>query len=105
MLKTVPSSGAKNSCRCDHTDTKAIERIRHGPRGRRVTLLSSREKWERNEGRTPNDAEREVLLQPIISVSNLSKTYASGLQALKNINLDIRRGEIFALRSEEHTSE
>jgi len=36
-------------------------------------------------------------LQPIISVSNLSKTYASGFQALKNINLDIRRGEIFAL--------
>jgi ABC-2 type transport system ATP-binding protein len=62
-----------------------------------VTLLSSREKWERNEGRTPDDAEREVLLQPIISVSNLSKTYASGLQALKNISLDIRRGEIFAL--------
>lgn len=41
--------------------------------------------------------EREVVLQPIISVSNLSKTYASGFQALKNINLDIRRGEIFAL--------
>jgi ABC-2 type transport system ATP-binding protein len=36
-------------------------------------------------------------LQPIISVSNLSKTYASGFQALKKINLDIRRGEIFAL--------
>src|SRR5258708_4513174 len=33
----------------------------------------------------------------IISVSNLSKTYATGFQALKNINLDIRRGEIFAL--------
>jgi ABC-2 type transport system ATP-binding protein len=36
-------------------------------------------------------------LQPIISVSDLAKTYASGFQALKNINLDIRRGEIFAL--------
>jgi ABC-2 type transport system ATP-binding protein len=36
-------------------------------------------------------------MPPIISVSNLSKTYASGFQALKNINLDIRRGEIFAL--------
>ena len=36
-------------------------------------------------------------MQAIISVANLSKTYASGLQALKNINLDIRRGEIFAL--------
>jgi ABC-2 type transport system ATP-binding protein len=38
-----------------------------------------------------------LALQPIISVSKLSKTYASGFQALKNINLDIRRGEIFAL--------
>jgi ABC-2 type transport system ATP-binding protein len=35
--------------------------------------------------------------QAVISVSNLSKTFASGLQALKNIDLDIRRGEIFAL--------
>jgi ABC-2 type transport system ATP-binding protein len=33
----------------------------------------------------------------IISVRHLTKTYASGLHALKNINLDIRRGEIFAL--------
>ena len=33
----------------------------------------------------------------IISIANLSKSYASGFQALKNINLDIRRGEIFAL--------
>jgi ABC-2 type transport system ATP-binding protein len=36
-------------------------------------------------------------MQPIIAVVNLSKTYASGLRALKNINLEIRRGEIFAL--------
>jgi ABC-2 type transport system ATP-binding protein len=36
-------------------------------------------------------------LQPIISVKNLQKTYASGFQALKGVNLEIRRGEIFAL--------
>jgi ABC-2 type transport system ATP-binding protein len=36
-------------------------------------------------------------MQSIISVSNLSKIYASGFQALKDVNLDIRRGEIFAL--------
>ncbi|SBT07275.1 putative transporter subunit: ATP-binding component of ABC superfamily [Candidatus Accumulibacter aalborgensis] len=36
-------------------------------------------------------------MQTIISVSELSKTYPSGFQALKGINLDIRRGEIFAL--------
>ena len=36
-------------------------------------------------------------MPPIISVKNLTKTYASGFQALKNIDLEIRRGEIFAL--------
>jgi ABC-2 type transport system ATP-binding protein len=36
-------------------------------------------------------------MSSIISVSNLSKTYASGFQALKSVNLEIRRGEIFAL--------
>src|SRR6201996_1968994 len=33
----------------------------------------------------------------IISVSNLSKTYGSGFKALKDINLEIEKGEIFAL--------
>jgi ABC-2 type transport system ATP-binding protein len=36
-------------------------------------------------------------VQPVISVNALTKTYASGFQALKNINLEIHRGEIFAL--------
>ncbi|MPZ37524.1 MAG: ATP-binding cassette domain-containing protein [Rhizobiales bacterium] len=36
-------------------------------------------------------------MPPIISISNLSKTYASGFQALKRIDLDIDKGEIFAL--------
>ncbi|HEV7800566.1 MAG TPA: ABC transporter ATP-binding protein [Burkholderiales bacterium] len=36
-------------------------------------------------------------MQAIISVKNVSKTYASGFKALRNIDLDIRRGEIFAL--------
>ncbi|MFY0580082.1 ABC transporter ATP-binding protein [Cystobacter fuscus] len=36
-------------------------------------------------------------MQPVISVKNLSKTYASGFQALKSINLEIKSGEIFAL--------
>jgi ABC-2 type transport system ATP-binding protein len=38
-----------------------------------------------------------IVMNPAISVSHLCKTYASGFQALKDINLDIRRGEIFAL--------
>src|ERR1700688_2046778 len=36
-------------------------------------------------------------MPPIISITNLSKAYATGFRALKEINLDIRRGEIFAL--------
>ena len=33
----------------------------------------------------------------VLTVSGLSKTYATGFHALKNIDLEIRRGEIFAL--------
>ena len=36
-------------------------------------------------------------VQPVIRISNLSKTYATGFQALKDVELEIRRGEIFAL--------
>lgn len=36
-------------------------------------------------------------MPPIITIREVSKTYASGLQALKPINLDIMPGEIFAL--------
>jgi ABC-2 type transport system ATP-binding protein len=36
-------------------------------------------------------------MQAILSISKLTKTYASGLQALKAVDLDIRAGEIFAL--------
>jgi len=36
-------------------------------------------------------------LQPIISIQQLTKTYASGFQALKSVELTINRGEIFAL--------
>ncbi|WP_363799137.1 ABC transporter ATP-binding protein [Lysobacter firmicutimachus] len=34
---------------------------------------------------------------PIVSIRGLAKTYAGGFQALKRVDLDIRRGEIFAL--------
>ena len=36
-------------------------------------------------------------MEPFISVQNLTKTYASGFQALRKVHLEIRRGEIFAL--------
>jgi ABC-2 type transport system ATP-binding protein len=38
-----------------------------------------------------------LFMSSIIAINNLSKTYAGGFQALKAIDLDIRRGEIFAL--------
>ena len=34
---------------------------------------------------------------PILSIRGLRKTYGTGVDALKSVNLDIRRGEIFAL--------
>jgi ABC-2 type transport system ATP-binding protein len=36
-------------------------------------------------------------MQPVIAISLLTKTYATGLQALKDVSLEIRKGEIFAL--------
>ena len=36
-------------------------------------------------------------MNTIVSIKNLSKTYAGGFQALKDINLDVREGEILAL--------
>ncbi|MGD9806118.1 MAG: ABC transporter ATP-binding protein [Hyphomicrobiaceae bacterium] len=36
-------------------------------------------------------------MQSIIEIAGLAKTYATGFEALKTINLDIRQGEIFAL--------
>ena len=36
-------------------------------------------------------------MPPVLAISGLTKTYASGLQALKAIDLEIRKGEIFAL--------
>src|SRR5687767_13131700 len=42
-------------------------------------------------------APRRACMQPVISIQGLTKTYKSGLQALKPIDLTIRKGEIFAL--------
>src|SRR4051794_24264938 len=54
------------------------------------TLAPSRLSWTARSG-------YKAPMQSIVSVSNLSKTYASGFQALKGINLEVRSGEIFAL--------
>jgi len=42
-------------------------------------------------------AARPAVADAIVSIKDLAKTYATGVQALKPINLDIQRGEIFAL--------
>jgi len=49
------------------------------------------------QARTDARAVGSVAAPAIVSIKNLTKTYATGVQALKPINLDIRRGEIFAL--------
>ena len=36
-------------------------------------------------------------MQPVISISNLTKTYPGGLKALDDVNLDVSEGEILAL--------
>ncbi len=38
-----------------------------------------------------------LILQPVVSINNLVKTYASGFRALEGIDLEIHSGEIFAL--------
>ncbi len=45
----------------------------------------------------PADDHESPGLAPIIRIQAVNKTYAGGFQALKHINLDIKRGEIFAL--------
>src|SRR5436190_17811433 len=62
------------------------QETRHAPNG---TVVE-------NSGRM-SESDNFTFMQPVISIANLSKTYASGFQALKRINLEIRRGEIFAL--------
>ena len=41
--------------------------------------------------------EKYPIMNSVIKVENLSKTYAGGFQALKNVDLEIRKGEIIAL--------
>jgi ABC-2 type transport system ATP-binding protein len=40
---------------------------------------------------------KDEAMTPVVSIRNVSKRYAGGHEALRNVSLDIRRGEIFAL--------
>jgi ABC-2 type transport system ATP-binding protein len=72
--------------------------------GRRAPIYAARFPSRRELAAVPDrflsrtsSSDHHLAMPPVISVSNLSKTYASGFKALKNINLEINRGEIFAL--------
>jgi ABC-2 type transport system ATP-binding protein len=45
----------------------------------------------------PRLCDNDGQMTPVLAISNLGKSYASGLVALKNVNLEIQKGEIFAL--------
>jgi ABC-2 type transport system ATP-binding protein len=47
--------------------------------------------------RPPEFSETPAALPPVIAIKGLAKRYASGFEALKGVDLEIRRGEIFAL--------
>ncbi len=68
-------------------------------RGVRQDRGPERDGWRepRVGGRSDGHGGGPPISQPVVSVEGLSKTYASGFEALKEINLEIRRGEIFAL--------
>src|SRR6184192_2420850 len=65
-----------------------------GDPARRAAFHRAGEDARENEQRSPRAMTTPA---PIVTVSGLSKTYASGLEALKRIDLTIHRGEIFAL--------
>jgi len=83
----------------------ALRRFRHGgSRGvrgfRHRVVIAVRHRQRLGEPAPNVTGARPAIIRtvrPIISVSNLTKTYASGLQALRRIDLQIRKGEIFAL--------
>lgn len=52
---------------------------------------------DRRRVHQPLVALQEFSVNPVLSIQNLGKTYASGFKALNDVSLDIRRGEIFAL--------
>ena len=67
-------------------------------RGGRLAGGPEEDGWRRTRTAGQSDDQSgPQISQPIISVSGLSKTYASGFEALKDVDLEIRRGEIFAL--------
>ena len=80
-----------------------LQRCRHRERGNvKEPGMRTLELDEDRDAGSPaieTAAERTLVRSapPVVCIRDVSKTYASGLQALKPIDLDIRKGEIFAL--------
>jgi ABC transporter/ABC-2 type transporter len=66
-------------------------------RKRLSKLATGRQEEARQTRESSCDCAKIAPMPPIIAISNLTKTYASGFQALKKVDLEIRKGEIFAL--------
>ena len=72
--------------------------VENGAVGRRVVGGISESSYSNAPMATPQrDGGTDMSTNAIIEIRGLSKTYASGFRALRNVDLEIRRGEIFAL--------
>jgi len=63
----------------------------------RYDAAGSRHEKEHRMASTAGTQTHDSAIDPVIDIRGLTKTYATGFQALKGIDLQIRRGEIFAL--------
>src|SRR5918995_848960 len=61
-----------------------------------IHLIFERHSCTERRGFSDN-CDTAAFMQTVVSVDKVSKTYASGFEALKAVSLSIRRGEIFAL--------
>src|SRR3954466_2092255 len=66
-------------------------------RSKTTEILFTMDRAEARAQLKSRQASTASAMAPVISISKLTKKYASGFQALKNIDLEIRSGEIFAL--------
>src|SRR5690606_34624021 len=75
--------------------SRRLRARRHHRPGRRH--LSRTTSWPGRRGLLKRCADEGVAVAAILTIVGLKKTYASGLVALRNIDLEIHKGEIFAL--------
>ena len=97
----MPETGARQQIRhvaCTDKLEMLVDSVENVALGRRAYRPTYPTSTDTTTLRLPQPARKPSMsVTPIIEVRGLSKTYASGFKALKNVNLDIYRGEIFAL--------